>query len=85
MGWNDVEDLGDPLFGGLAAGMAGYYAHSYRCDPVERETVIGWTEYGGQRIVAAVRRGRSWGVQFHPEKSSRPGLELIANFLEMVR
>ncbi len=82
MGWNDVVDAGDPLFAGEARAMAGYYAHSYRCDPVDAEAVIGWTEYAGERIAAAVRRGRSWGVQFHPEKSSGPGLRLLANFLE---
>jgi imidazole glycerol-phosphate synthase subunit HisH len=82
MGWNDVEDAGDPLFGGAAAGLAGYYAHSYQCDPLDPLAVIAWTEYAGSRIAAAVRRGRSWGVQFHPEKSSRPGLRLLANFLE---
>jgi glutamine amidotransferase len=47
--------------------------------------VIGWTEYGGERIAAAVRRERTWGVQFHPERSSRPGLRLLANFLEEAR
>ena len=83
MGWNDVADTGDPLFAGLEGGMVAYYAHSYRCDPVDERTVIGWTEYAGQRIAAAVRAGRTWGVQFHPEKSSGPGLRLIDNFLEM--
>jgi glutamine amidotransferase len=85
MGWNDVEDGGDPLFGGDARGLAGYYAHSYQCDPTDPSAVIAWTEYAGTRIAAAVRRGRSWGVQFHPEKSSRPGLELLSNFLEEAR
>ena len=36
-------------------------------------------------MAAAVRWKRSWGVQFHPEKSSRGGLKLVANFLEMAR
>ena len=85
MGWNDIADGGDPLFAGEARGLAGYYAHSYRCDPVDEGVVIGWTEYGGSRIAAAVRKGRSWGVQFHPEKSSGPGLRLLANFLEEAR
>ena len=85
MGWNDVADTGDPLFAGLEGGMAAYYAHSYRCDTADERTVIGWTEYAGERIAAAVREGRTWGVQFHPEKSSGPGLRLIDNFLEMAR
>jgi glutamine amidotransferase len=85
MGWNDVQDAGDPLFAGLGGGLPAYYAHSYRCDPQDEGVVVGWTEYGGERIAAAVRRERTWGVQFHPEKSSRPGLRLLANFLEEAR
>jgi glutamine amidotransferase len=85
MGWNDVEGARDPLFVGLESGLPAYYAHSYRCDPDDAGAVIGWTEYGGARIAAAVRKERAWGVQFHPEKSSRPGLRLLANFLEEVR
>lgn len=85
MGWNDVEDAGDPIFSGLGGEMAGYFAHSYRCDPVDPATVVGWTGYAGERIASAVRKGKSWGVQFHPEKSSLAGLKLLANFLELAR
>lgn len=85
MGWNDVEEVGDPLFEGLDGGLAAYFAHSYRCDPVDSDTVVGWTEYAGDRMAAAVRWQRSWGVQFHPEKSSVSGLKLVSNFLAMAR
>lgn len=81
MGWNDVATADDPLFAGLGNGLAGYFAHSYVCAPEDTGTVIGRTGYGGGEIAAAVRKKRAWGVQFHPEKSSRPGLRLIANFL----
>ncbi len=85
MGWNDVEDVTDPLFNGLGDGVAAYFAHSYRCDPQDERSVIGWTGYAGERIAAAVRQERTWGVQFHPEKSSAPGLRLLHNFLEEAR
>ena len=39
------------------------------------------SEYGGARFVAAVRKARTWGIQFHPEKSSGPGLRILANFV----
>ena len=80
MGWNDVELSNDPLFAGLD-GLVAYYANSYACVPSRAEDVIARSEYGGQRHAAAVRRANTWGVQFHPEKSSAPGLRLITNFV----
>lgn len=85
MGWNDVETGADPLFAGEAAGMVAYYAHSYVCEPRDAASVIGWSDYDGHRFPAAVRAGTTWGVQFHPEKSSAAGLRLVANFLEAAR
>ena len=80
MGWNDVATEDDPLFAGTP-GLVAYYANSYVCRPRDDGAVTAWTEYQGDRFAAAVRRGRCWGTQFHPEKSSRPGLRIIANFL----
>lgn len=84
MGWNDVDVSNDPLFEGTIP-LVAYYANSYVCEPEEPAAVIAWSEYDGRRFAAAVRRGRTWGVQFHPEKSSQAGLRLIENFLAEVR
>jgi imidazole glycerol-phosphate synthase subunit HisH len=81
MGWNDVATSDDPLFRGLDP-LTAYYANSYICAPTDPETVIATSEFDGVTFPAAVRRGRSWGVQFHPEKSSTAGLALLRNFLE---
>lgn len=79
MGWNMVENGPDPIFAGLDS-MVAYYANSYIAEP-DPDDVIAWTDYQDVRFAAAVRHGRTWGVQFHPEKSDRPGLQLIRNFL----
>lgn len=97
MGWNDVEVVlsppadnlpvagaEDPLFSGVPSPSA-YYANSFVCHPEDEDAVIAWSEYEGQRFAAAVRRGQCWGVQFHPEKSSDPGLRILRNFLEEIR
>jgi glutamine amidotransferase len=84
MGWNDVEVLGDPVFSGLS-GLVAYYANSYVCRPADPSSVIATTEYDGEIFPAALRSGSSWGVQFHPEKSSAPGLRIIQNFLDQIR
>ncbi|MBT8336214.1 MAG: imidazole glycerol phosphate synthase subunit HisH, partial [Gemmatimonadetes bacterium] len=82
MGWNDVVPTrpDDPLFDGLPT-LTAYYANSFICEPNAADAVVALTEYEDERLVAAVRRGQTWGVQFHPEKSSAPGGRLIANFL----
>jgi glutamine amidotransferase len=84
MGWNDVDTTADPLFEGLD-GLVCYYANSFVCESVDPAATIAWSEHGGDRFAAAVRRGRTWGVQFHPEKSSDAGRVLIANFLRLAR
>lgn len=92
MGWNDVETGDDPVLEGVgepaeegAPGAPGimpaYYANSYFCEVDEEELVIARSEYHGEPLAAGVRKGRTWGFQFHPEKSSGPGLRLLANFV----
>ena len=83
MGWNDVFPSPDPLFDGPGRIVA-YYANSFICEPVDRSCVIAKTEYEGETFAAAVRSRNSWGVQFHPEKSSEAGLRIIRNFLAAV-
>ena len=75
MGWNDVTPLGEhPL---LVRGEA-YFLHSYAYDGAG---LLALTDHGGP-VTAAIGRDNLLGVQFHPEKSQRYGLELLARFLE---
>jgi glutamine amidotransferase len=76
MGWNEVE--------GTLALEAAYFAHSYVGRAEDPKDVLGWTTHDGDRFPSAMRRGRVLGVQFHPEKSSRPGLELLRRFIREV-
>jgi imidazole glycerol-phosphate synthase subunit HisH len=85
MGWNDVQVTSDdPVLDKLSP-MLGYYANSYVADVTEESNVLAWTQYDEDRFPAVVRRDRTWGVQFHPEKSGEQGLQLIRNFLQAAR
>jgi len=91
MGWNVVETADDPLFQGVGAGSEGgdapltaYYANSFVCEPMDPAHAIAWSTHDGDRFTAAVRRGNTWGAQFHPEKSSTRGRRIIRNFLAQV-
>jgi glutamine amidotransferase len=80
IGWNTVDDTADPLFQTSGLEIA-YYANSYICRPADQAVVIGWSTHESDRFAAAVRSGSTIGVQFHPEKSSAPGLRFIEEFL----
>ena len=85
MGWNDVEIAKpDPLFGGIPD-LLGYYANSYITEPADESSVLAWSTYENERFPAVVRRDKTWGVQFHPEKSGDDGLHLIRNFLASIK
>lgn len=80
MGWNSVAFCIDhPVFSGLAEEAEFYFVHSYYPAPSDEGWVAGWAEYG-IRFSAAVARKNLVAVQFHPEKSGRPGLTILENF-----
>jgi glutamine amidotransferase len=84
MGWNQVHFTREhPVFQDIPAGAEFYFVHSYYPDPapdsVDDTWVIGQTEYGFT-FCSAVARKNLVAVQFHPEKSGRPGLQILANF-----
>jgi glutamine amidotransferase len=82
MGWNELDLLqsGHPLLEGLAAGDHAYFVHSYHFRPRGRDTVLAEVTYG-ERVAAMVAHANIAGTQFHPEKSQRVGLRILANFL----
>jgi len=55
-----------------------YFAHTYVCRPTDPGVVGAWASHEQHEFVAMVRTARTVGVQFHPEKSSRAGLALLA-------
>jgi glutamine amidotransferase len=82
IGWNDVRfERRIPLLDGLpAAGCPFYHVHSLVPRPADPQAVVGTVEYG-ERFATIVERDNVTGVQFHPEKSSVHGLQLLANFV----
>ena len=87
IGWNQVERTRPhPLFDGIVEGADFYFVHSYVGVPGAdaRELVLATTDHGGP-FASVVGRGSLLGVQFHPERSGRDGLRLLANFVDLVR
>ena len=82
-GWNKLEQfIVSSLWVKIPYQAYAYFNHSFYCLPARQEDVSAWTEYG-LRFASAVARGSLYGVQFHPEKSQRVGLQLLDNFLSI--
>ena len=82
IGWNEVRfERRCALTAGLPnAGCPFYHVHSFAARPRDRDTIVGTTEYG-ERFATIVVRENVFGVQFHPEKSSRNGLRMLERFV----
>jgi glutamine amidotransferase len=82
MGWNQLTPTRESaVTAGLEPGSYAYFVHSYYCAPDDPSDVLLTCDYGFP-FAAAVQRGNLYGVQFHPEKSQRTGLQILANFVE---
>lgn len=80
IGWNQIRQRAShPLFSGIHDDSFFYFVHSYYCEPLQEEMVIGETEYG-VTYASVVAQDNLCGVQFHPEKSQAAGVRLLANF-----
>jgi glutamine amidotransferase len=67
------------LFEGIKDSAFFYFVHSYYCEPADTDVIAGETDYGGG-YASVVAHENLFGVQFHPEKSQKDGLRMLANF-----
>ena len=81
IGWNQVRIVRPhPLLEGIADGSEFYFVHSFYPAPADPSLAIGTTDYAGVTFASMVGRANVAATQFHPEKSGRIGLRLLANF-----
>jgi len=87
MGWNQLE-VTQPksiLWEHLPAQPWVYFVHSYYVDPIDPQVRAATVTHGTQTITAAIAHENLMAVQFHPEKSSNIGLQILSNFVAQVR
>ena len=81
MGWNTLSDLkDDPLLDGIKAGDYAYFVHSFAA--AVNDNTLASSEYG-DKFSAIIRHKNIWGCQFHPERSSRVGAQILQNFAKV--
>ncbi len=81
MGWNELFKRDNPLFNGLPNEFYLYFVHSFHVE-CSNKYVIGKTYYGYE-FISAVNRDNIYGIQPHPEKSHKNGLQIIQNFVNL--
>ncbi len=85
MGWNSLKIVQEqPLFSGVPDGSFFYFVHSYYPEPQEEQIVAARTDYQ-VTFASAISAGNVHAMQFHPEKSSQPGLRILDNFAGLCR
>lgn len=88
MGWNDLQaskevSWENTLLENNSPGDSVYFAHSFMAQPSMPRT-LAYASYGGYEIPAVIQKANIAGCQFHPEKSSKSGLTLLATFVDLV-
>ena len=83
MGWNNLDFIrSHELFKNIYSKDHFYFVHSYNFQVTNSKNLLATTDYG-KKITAAIIKDNIFGVQFHPEKSQLPGIELIKNFINL--
>jgi glutamine amidotransferase len=87
MGWNELEftQPNSVLWQQLSGNPRVYFVHSYYVDPVDPNIRAATVTHGSQIVTAAIARKNLMAVQFHPEKSSTTGLQILSNFVAQVK
>ncbi|MBD2186204.1 imidazole glycerol phosphate synthase subunit HisH [Aerosakkonema funiforme] len=87
MGWNQLEitQANASLWQNLSSHPWVYFVHSYYVDPIDPKVCAASVTHGTQTVTAAIARDNLMAVQFHPEKSSTTGLQILSNFVAQVQ
>ena len=87
MGWNQLQFTQPEctLWQKLQSNPWVYFVHSYYVDPVNPQVRAATVTHGSQTVTAAIAQDNLLAVQFHPEKSSTAGLQILSNFVTQVR
>ncbi|MEI8185064.1 MAG: imidazole glycerol phosphate synthase subunit HisH [Chlorobiaceae bacterium] len=81
IGWNSVDQQKESiLFHGIPDHSFFYFVHSYYCKPQSHDAIAATTWYAGKNFCSAIEKNGIFAVQFHPEKSSDAGLQILKNF-----
>ena len=88
IGWSEIfpvpgVDWKQTILEDTPAATPVYLVHSFHLTPSDPANLLAACDYGGHRVTAAVRSGNIFGAQFHPEKSGKAGLQILATFLRL--
>lgn len=89
MGWNSLaskdKNWQGTILDGVGTGQDVYFVHSYILEPADNQNCLAVSSHGEYEFCAVVSKGNIYGCQFHPEKSGQVGLQIIKNFIDIVK
>ena len=88
LGWKKLEYIkkkSNYLFKGLKKKPSIYFIHSYFAEVKNKKLVTSTINFGRKKVTSSVQHKNLFGVQFHPEKSSEDGINIIKNFLDRIK
>ena len=87
--WNSIEkqelNWSGTIFSDIKNKDDFYFVHSYICKPKDQSIILSKTKYGGIDFCSSIRQGSIHACQFHPEKSANSGLNVMKNFIDIVK
>ena len=86
IGWSEITFKENNIkpFNNIDAKTNFYFIHSYYCDPVNKEHIIGEIDYGDIKIPAIIKYKNTFGCQFHPELSDKSGFKILSDFIGLI-
>jgi imidazole glycerol-phosphate synthase subunit HisH len=83
IGWNEIKIIKESkIFKNIKNNSHMYFVHSYEFIPEDKNVILATTDYSS-KIVCSVEKENIFGMQFHPEKSDKSGLQVINNFINL--
>lgn len=86
--WNNINNTqslnwDNTIFDQLIEEVNVYFVHTFVANPTNKENILATTNYGGVEFCSAIKYNNIYGVQFHPEKSGKTGLQILKNFINL--
>lgn len=84
VGWNKIEINSDVIFRKINKNEKFYFIHSYQVIPKNKKIITSHSTFEGKKFCSSIQKNNIFGFQYHPEKSSSQGIQILTNLKEII-